>query len=81
MSPLTPEAKLIQNKHLQEAGSGVDRELDSEMSISAPETMEIHTPNLPPDLAEVVTRWPELPDHIKAAIKALVRTQSDERGG
>jgi hypothetical protein len=31
---------------------------------------------LPPDLAEIVAAWPELPQHIKAAIKALVTTST-----
>ena len=29
---------------------------------------------LPDDLAEIVCLWPELPEHIKVAIKALVQT-------
>ncbi|MBN1546923.1 MAG: hypothetical protein JW902_09710, partial [Syntrophaceae bacterium] len=34
---------------------------------------------LPDDLADIVALWPELPEHIKAAIKALVG--SYEKGG
>jgi len=30
--------------------------------------------DLPTELAEIVAMWPELPAHIKAAIKALVQT-------
>jgi len=30
--------------------------------------------NLPADLAEIVAVWPELAEHIKAAIKALVKS-------
>jgi hypothetical protein len=33
---------------------------------------------LPSALAEIVTVWPELPEHIKAAIKALVQTHNKE---
>ena len=35
---------------------------------------QIDTQNLPADLAEIIDVWPELPEHIKAAIKALVQT-------
>ena len=31
-----------------------------------------------PDLAEIVAVWPELPEHIKAAIKALVQSHKAE---
>jgi hypothetical protein len=41
---------------------------------------EIDTSELPPDLAEIVSIWPELPGHIKAAIKALVQTHTAAKG-
>jgi hypothetical protein len=31
-----------------------------------------------PDLAALVKAWPDLPEHIKAAIKALVQTHTRE---
>ena len=38
-----------------------------------PKTGQNQAENLPPDLAEIVTVWPELPEHIKQAIKALAQ--------
>ena len=35
--------------------------------------------SLPEDLAEIVDVWPELPEHIKAAIKALIQTNIQEK--
>jgi hypothetical protein len=40
---------------------------------------EIDTSELLPDLAEIVAVWPELPGHIKAAIKALIQTHKPEK--
>ncbi len=42
---------------------------------------KIDTSELPSDLAEIVSVWPELPEHIKAAIKALVQTYTDSKRG
>ncbi len=36
------------------------------------------TKQLPYDLAEIVRLWPELPEHIKSKIEALVQTHSKE---
>jgi hypothetical protein len=59
----------------------VDRKMDSRKSISTSQATQIDAPNLPPDLAEVVTVWPELPEHIKAAIKALVQSAAKQGAG
>jgi hypothetical protein len=31
-----------------------------------------------PDLVQLVERWPSLPEHIKAAVKALVQSSDSE---
>ena len=78
MSPLNGDQKSLQNKDLATGHNIVDRETDSKRSNQAPKQAEIDTQNLPPDLAEVVAVWPELPEYIKAAIKALVRTHNSK---
>ena len=39
---------------------------------------EIDTSKLPHELAEIIAVWPDLPGHIKAAIKALLHTHIKE---
>jgi len=34
-----------------------------------------------PDLAEIVSAWPDLPGHIKTEIKALVKRHKAEKSG
>ena len=47
-------------------------------SENSPKSTANQEQNLPDDLAEIVAVWPELPQHIKAAIKALI--QAHNRG-
>ena len=48
------------------------------MVPSKPESGSKGAAALPLGLAEIVAVWPQLPEHIKAAIKALVRTHDTE---
>jgi hypothetical protein len=53
------------------------------MAISVSGGAKSDAPDAPkhpqdPDLAATVKAWPELPEHIKAAIKALVHTHTKE---
>ncbi|MHC4537665.1 MAG: hypothetical protein ACYS6K_27340 [Planctomycetota bacterium] len=50
------------------------------MTPKSQKQTEVDTQKLPLDLAEIVTIWPELPEHIKAAIKALVETHKGKEG-
>jgi len=58
------------NKDLQSQASGAYKPAYKEN----PKTAKNLAENLPNDLAEIVAAWPELPEHIKAAIKALVHS-------
>jgi hypothetical protein len=42
------------------------------------EKAEKQAQNLPDDLAQIAAAWPILPEHIKAAIKALVETAGNK---
>jgi hypothetical protein len=52
--------------------------LTPQWTPDSPKPDEIDTSRLPSDLAEIVAVWPDLPEHIKAAIKALVQTHIRE---
>ena len=52
-------------------------QLTPQLTPNSQKQGQIDTKNLPPDLAEIVAVWPELPEHIKAAIKALVQTHNN----
>jgi len=79
--PVTGNHKGISDKDLTTTDSAVDRKRDSRKPTSVPDQARFDTSGLPSDLAEIVVVWPDLPEHIKAAIKALVQTavQGDQR--
>ena len=54
---------------------GISQHFDATTALRIyQDTNQENVQNLPDDLAEIVAVWPELPEHIKAAIKALVKT-------
>jgi len=74
-SQLSKNTNNKQNKDLQQGESGAYKPAYKEK----PKTGKIDTSELPPDLAEIVAVWLELPEHIKAAIKALVETHKGKK--
>jgi hypothetical protein len=62
---LLESRKVIKNNNLQ-----TSLQKDSEKGQKTEE-------KLLPELAEVVKTWPDLPEHIKQAIMALIRTNKE----
>ena len=59
---------------------GAQQQLTPQLTPKSQKQPKIGPSELPPDLAKIVAVWPELPKHIKAAIKALVQTKLDKGG-
>jgi len=55
-----------------------ETQLTPQLTPKSQKQGQIDTSELPSELAEIVTVWPELPGHIKAAIKALIQTHKAE---
>jgi hypothetical protein len=67
------------NTSIEKAKTCVAHEtkLTPQLTPEYPKTGELDTKKLPSDLAEIVAVWPELQEHIKAAIKALVQSSME----
>ena len=62
----------------QKTCQATQQQLTPQLTPKSPKQPKIDTSELPSDLAEIVAVWPELPAHIRAAIKALVQTHNTE---
>ena len=78
MSPLAKNHKPQKNTDLAPAVPVVDRKTDSKNPNTTQKQGQIDISELPPDLAEIVAVWPELPEYFKAAIKALIQAHKGE---
>jgi len=75
-SQLPQNDKHNQNKDLQQGKTSAYKPAYKENPITAQKQGDKAPSNLPDDVAEIVAVWLELPEHIKAAIKALIQAHN-----
>jgi hypothetical protein len=51
----------------------------SENTISKRVQNRVHNSEIDPDLEQLISVWPKLPEHIKTAIMALIQTHKAEK--
>ena len=70
-----------ENTNLEETETykNSNEQLTPQLTPNSQKQGKINTCNLTADLAEIVAIWLKLPEHIKAAIKALVQTHKREK--
>ncbi len=80
--PTTPG---LQNQSLKNVTIGKTKtcetakeQLTPQLTPKSQKQAKIDASELPSDLAEIVQRWPELPDAIRSAIVAIVRSSNDQ---
>jgi len=74
-SPLPKNSKSFNKKDLQDTQKGAYKPAYKKYQ----ETAGNQPQDIPTELAEIVAFWPELPAHIKVAIKALVQIHIEEK--
>jgi hypothetical protein len=65
--------KSCNTKDLQDAQKGAYKPAYKKFQKTAQDQLQ----NIPAELAEIVAIWPELPVHIKAAMKALIQAYKE----
>lgn len=78
-SPMDENHNSRDSKDLHRSGKGAYKPAYKNISEITENKTQLDAKNLPEELAEIVTVWHKLPEHIKAAIKALVQTHSTEK--
>ena len=78
-SPAEHAIQGVDNTALTETGKSGDKSENQNLVSGLFFESEIHTPELPTDLGKVVAAWPQLPEHIKAAINALIQTHQAQQ--
>jgi hypothetical protein len=74
-----PPNKDLPDKDLQNQPQGQCTKRRTQQPQENPKPASNQAETLPPDLAEIVAVWPELPGHIKAAVQALVQIYLKEQ--
>jgi hypothetical protein len=71
--PVLKIDKSCKVKDLQDAQKGAYKPAYKKFQKTAQDQLQ----NIPAELAEIVAIWPELPVHIKAAMKALIQAYKE----